>query len=78
MARSDTEFARTAVALKLITAPQANECLQLFAQQRKQGEDARCEGCSPTGGGHRGLLGQRLSGRKPDDTRASAGGEAER
>jgi len=37
MAKADTEFARTAVALKLVTQEQARECLQLYAQQRKQG-----------------------------------------
>ena len=37
MAKADTEFARTAVALKLVTQEQALECLQLYAQQRKQG-----------------------------------------
>ena len=38
MAKSDTEFARTAVALKLVSQQQASECLQLFARQRKRGE----------------------------------------
>ena len=38
MAKSDTDFARTATALKLVTPPQANECLQHFAQMRKQGQ----------------------------------------
>ena len=40
MAKSDTEFARAAISLKLVTQDQANECLRLLAQLRQQGTKA--------------------------------------
>jgi len=40
MAKSDTEFARAAISLKLVTQDQANECLRLLAQLRQKGTKA--------------------------------------
>ncbi|MFW6163285.1 MAG: serine/threonine-protein kinase, partial [Planctomycetota bacterium] len=38
MAKRETEFARTAITLKLVSQQQAQECLTLYAQRRKSGE----------------------------------------